>query len=107
REVPRELHAEILAFTHGHPLALALSADLSLQRPGAQFQPETAPDLVRALLERLVDKAPSGAHRAALEACAVVRLTTEPLLAAMLELPDVHEIFSWLRGLSFMESDRG
>src|SRR5581483_1411787 len=62
RAVPAELHAEILDFTHGHPLALALSADLSLQRPGARFRPETAPDLVRALLERLVDKAPSPAH---------------------------------------------
>jgi hypothetical protein len=33
----------------------------------------------------------------------LVRLTTETLLARMLEMPDVHELFEWLRGLSFME----
>jgi hypothetical protein len=32
---------------------------------------------------------------------------TESLLATMLRQPDVHELFTWLRGLSFVETDRG
>lgn len=102
--VPDDQHAAVLRFTHGHPLALALVADVFHQRAGQQFQLEVAPDVVRTLLERFVQKVPGPAHRAALEACSLVRVTTESLLATMLASPDVHELFEWLRGLSFIES---
>ncbi len=102
RSVPADQHASVLAFTHGHPLALSLVADMVAQRPNIRFQPEVAPDVIRALLEQLVQKVPGPAHRAALEACAVVRLTTESLLAELLALPDVHGLFDWLRSLSFI-----
>jgi len=36
----------------------------------------------------------------------VARTTTEPLLAALLDTPAVRAPFDWLRGLSFMQSDR-
>ena len=49
---------------------------------------------------------PGPAHRTALEACALVRLMTEELLAEVLNLPDAHDLFEWLRGLSFIESGR-
>src|SRR6185312_9715410 len=55
-------------------------------------------------LEQLVQKVPGPAHRAALETCALVRLTTESLLAEVLGVDDAHELFEWLRGLSFIES---
>src|SRR5207253_2709616 len=67
---------------------------------------EDEPDVVGALLEQLVQKVPGPAHRTALEACALVRLTTEELLAKILNLPDAHDLFEWLRGLSFIESGR-
>jgi hypothetical protein len=104
RSVPEERHASVLAFTHGHPLALSLVADVYAQRPDAPFSPETDPDIVRALLERLVQKSLDPVQRAALEVCALVRLTSEQLLAEMLAIPDAHELFDWLRGLSFIES---
>jgi len=104
RGLPAGQHPAILDFTHGHPLALSLVADVFDQRPGPAFQPEAAPDVVRTLLELFVQKVPGPAHRAALEACALVRLTTEALLAEMLQIPDVHELFEWLRGLSFVET---
>jgi hypothetical protein len=104
RGVPPEQHEAVLDFTHSHPLALSLVADLFDQRPGFQFKPEAAPDVVKQLLAQLVQKVPSPAHRAALEACSLVRLTTEPLLAAMLCTGDAHELFDWLRDLSFIES---
>lgn len=106
REVPATQHQRILDFTHGHPLALSLVADLYAQRHDADFEPNAAPDVVRTLLAQLVQKVPGPAHRAALEAVALVRVTTEALLAEMLAIPDAHELFEWLRGLSFIESGR-
>ncbi|MBI4788266.1 MAG: ATP-binding protein [Chloroflexi bacterium] len=117
RRVPADQHQTVLDFTHGHPLALSLVADVYAQRPAIHFQPEAAPDVVKTLLEQFVQKVPGPAHRAALEACALVRVTTEPLLAQMLRQTDAaavsadpvstqgaHELFEWLRDLSFVES---
>ncbi|MCL4396516.1 MAG: ATP-binding protein [Chloroflexi bacterium] len=117
--IPPGEHDAVLRFTHGHPLALSLVADVFAQRPGFHFQPEEAPDVVKILLERFVQKVPGPAHRAALEACALVRVMTEALLATMLAqqptgndgdpaMPGAgaHELFEWLRGLSFVESNR-
>jgi hypothetical protein len=62
-------------------------------------------------MERFVQQVPGPAHRAALEACALVRVTTERLLGEMLAMPTsgpasegVHELFEWLRALSFIEA---
>jgi hypothetical protein len=104
RAVPATQHQAVLDFTHGHPLALSLVADLLAQGQVVCFQPEAVPDVVKILLEKFVQDVPTPAHRMALEACASVRLTTETLLAGMLALSDVHELFEWLRGLSFIES---
>lgn len=104
RGVPSEQLEPVLDFTHGHPLALSLVAETFAQREMVTFRPEAAPDIIRTLVEQFVQKVPGPAHRAALEACAQVRLMTEPLLDEMLNLPDAHELFDWLRGLSFIES---
>lgn len=106
RTVAPANHARIIQFTHGHPLAISLMADLLEQNPALPFEPTNAPDVVAALLGRFVQETPTPAHRFALEASALVRQMTESLLAAILELPDAHEIFEWLRGLSFMEAGR-
>ena len=105
--VPSKQHPAVLDFTHGHPLALSLVADVFAQRRDVQFRPEETPDVVSTLLEQFAQKAPGPAHRAALEVCALVRLTTEALLAKMLDMSDVHALFEWLRGLSFIESGPG
>ncbi|HEX5691436.1 MAG TPA: hypothetical protein VFX76_15585, partial [Roseiflexaceae bacterium] len=95
-------HAEILALTHGHPLALSLVADLAGQ--GEQgFHYEQTPDVVAMLLERFVRDVPTPQHRMALYACATARTLTESLLRAALAQPDVAAIFEWLRSLSFIE----
>lgn len=105
RNIPDEQHAHVLDFTHGHPLALSLVADLFAARPDTRFRPERAPDTVKLLLERLVSKVPSPAHRAALEVCGLVRVATESLLSETLSMPNAHELFEWLHGLSFIETD--
>lgn len=116
RRIPIDQHAQVLAFTHGHPLALSLVADTFAQRTEAHtFLPEESPDLIRTLLEKFVQKVPGPAHRAALEASALVRSMTESLLASMLNMPDpalgaaegVRELFDWLRSLSFVDSAPG
>ncbi len=70
REVPESQHPAVLAFTHGHPLALALVTDLLTHGEQEAFSPEHAPDVVRVLLERFVQQVPSASHRRALEICA-------------------------------------
>lgn len=107
RAIPEQQRQSVLAFTHGHPLALSLVADVFAQRPGFEFVPEETPDIIKTLVEQFIQKAPGPAHRAALEACSLVRVTTEALLARMLAAPDAHELFDWLRSLSFVESRRG
>jgi ATP/maltotriose-dependent transcriptional regulator MalT len=93
----------VLDFTRGHPLALSLVADVLDQRQDQQFVPDEAPDVIQTLLERFVQKVPSPAHRTALEACALFHLTTEALLAEILQVADGHELFDWLRSLSFIQ----
>jgi len=107
RSVPADDLQGVLDFTHSYPLALSLVADLYDQRPGFHFNPLEVPDVIKLLLEQFLQRAPGPAHRAALEACALVRVTTESLLAELLAVPDAHDLFVWLRGLSFIETQPG
>ncbi|HEX6710697.1 MAG TPA: hypothetical protein VF068_10250, partial [Rubrobacter sp.] len=104
RNVPLDQHRDILDFTHGHPLALSLVADVFVQRPGVRFRPTETPDVIKTLLEQFVQQVPGPAHRTALESCALVRYTTETLLGHMATMPEVYELFGWLRSLEFIDS---
>lgn len=104
RLVPAKQFDPVLRFTHGHPLALALVADVCAQRPEIQFQPEAAVDVIQVLLDQLVQDVPTPAHRAAMQASSLVRALTEPLLADLLAAHEARDLFEWLRGLSFIES---
>lgn len=95
---------EVMALSHGHPLTLSLMVDVLARDPDA---PLTAvpTDLVGGLLERLVERVPSGAHRRALEVSAVARATSESLLREVLgDADDPHLLFRWLAGLSVFET---
>jgi hypothetical protein len=102
RGVPEPLQAEALGFTHGNPLALSLLTDLY------RLQPERFtvrhPDVIQALVRRLLDDVPTPLHRRALEVCAHLRVTTEDRLAEALMINDASVLFEWLRSLSFIES---
>ncbi|MEJ2635588.1 MAG: ATP-binding protein [Calditrichia bacterium] len=106
RKVPMENYRRILEFSHGHPLALSLISDLFDQRPDLRFEPEEAPNVIQTLLALFIQKVPGPAHRTALEASSLVGTVTESLLGHLLGFEDVHEIFAWLRNLSFFESNR-
>lgn len=134
RGIEAAFGAQFLSWTHGHPLALSLAADIWQQQAGtlgngelesaAPLAPGDLPGLVGPLLEHLLREVPTPAHRAALEACAIVRSMTQELLSEMLDgLPgviqgedsdetpneaplDFHALFEWLRGLSMVQSQR-
>lgn len=104
--VPADVTRDVLRFTHGHPLALALVGDVCAQGGGRVGVEDAALDAIPVLLERLASDATTPIQRAALEAASVVRVTSEPVLAAMLAIDDAHEQFAWLRGLACMEAER-
>ena len=104
--VPAAQHQPILDFTHGHPLALALVADACRQRDDFEFAPEALPDVIQTLLNRFLQNPLSEAERAGLEIAAIVRVTTEPLLAEILPDADARALFDWLRGLACIETGR-
>ncbi|MBO0705071.1 MAG: AAA family ATPase [Candidatus Dormibacteraeota bacterium] len=105
--VREAVHEQVLTMTHGHPLTLSLLVDAIARQQGSdEAVPRVladAPDVVRALLARVVDATPSPRHRQALETAAHARFTTEALLRAVLGGDDSHELFGWLRTLSFVE----
>ncbi|HSK89862.1 MAG TPA: ATP-binding protein [Euzebyales bacterium] len=101
--VESALHDRLVAVTHGHPLGLSLLADVVV-RGGAMSLDSSTPDVVGTLLRRFVDVVPSSLQRRALGVCALARVTSEPLLRAALPCDDAHDVFEWLRGLSFIES---
>ena len=102
--MPEEHHDEIVEYTHGHPLALSLVADVYSQKPSVFLESEPEQNLIKVLLDRFVNDVPSERHGMAVEACALVNHLTEPLLEAMIGGQDVRSLFQWLRTLSFIES---
>lgn len=105
--VPAELAERVAALTHGHPLALSLLVDIVGQRPdAADLELADAPDVFHLLQRTFVEDVPSDRHRAALQACAHARFTTEDLLRSALETDDAGELFAWLASLSFIERGR-
>lgn len=105
RSIPTAHYPAIVDFAQGHPLALSLMADLCIQDQCVEITPDVTAAVIQALSKTFLEEVPSSTHRLALEACTVVRLTTEALLAELLGMPDVHDLFEWLRGLSFMEAN--
>ncbi len=102
RGIPTDLQPSAIAFTHGHPLALALVGEVVRQK--GTLAPSDSADVVRVLIDRLLDEVPSPLHRTALEAAAQVRVINEPLLAALLDQPEVSELFGWMRALPFVDA---
>ena len=102
--MPPDYHESVLSFTRGHPLALSLVADLYVQRPERFRDFGVDQDVIKMLLDRFVLDVPTERHRRAVEACALVHYLTEPLLGEMVKHTEVHDLFEWLRSLSFIES---
>ncbi|HEX2772678.1 MAG TPA: ATP-binding protein [Micromonosporaceae bacterium] len=90
----------LVALGRGHPLALALLADVA----SSGTVPESladVPDLISALLESLLRDAPSEAHMVGLATCARAWLTTEDLLRKTVG-EAAPEVWGWLRRRPFV-----
>jgi hypothetical protein len=93
----------VLQLTGGHPLALSLMGDLVTQTGAVPSGLGDAPDVIEGMLERFLLDVPSPVHRDVLELAAHVRVTTPALLRAAVPDTDTDELFTWLRGLSFID----
>jgi hypothetical protein len=109
--ISTDLLAQMMALTHGHPLAVSLLID-AVRRSGPGIDvPESLqdlPDVVTALLNRIVEHAPTNRHRAALQLSAHASVTAEPLLRVALpaEPDEASALWEWLRGLTIMEESQ-
>jgi hypothetical protein len=105
--VAEEQQEWMLELSHGHPLALALLLDVLWQRQaegeGGPVELGAAPDLVGQLVESFLAGVPSPRQRLALDCAAHARVTTAGLLGSVFGEREGGELFSWLRGLSFIE----
>lgn len=102
RGVPVARHAEVIAAANGHPLALALIADVVEHDPDAATSLGQHPETVRILLGALIDSVPDDLHRDALWSMALLRRTTEEALAATVDGRRARTLFSYLERLSFV-----
>jgi hypothetical protein len=102
RSIQGKAAVAICAFSHGHPLALALAADAWQCAPDTTFAPQTAPDVIAALYDYFMRGVSEPERRAALEVAGVMHTTSEALLSAVLEY-NAARTFAWLRDLSFMQ----
>lgn len=107
RKVPPNWHDEIIRFSRGHPLALSLLADWCQQQPndqaGSTLDLGAAPDVMQILVRRFVGDVADSRGRTALEACAILRVTTEAVLAKMMDISEARDEFEWLCTLSFID----
>lgn len=102
RGVPTTRWAQVLAFAHGHPLALALAADVLARQPDAPLPPEAEIEILDLLMAQLLRGIEKPEQLQVLRAAAIVRELSEPLLAHMLECTQVARLFDWLQQLSFV-----
>ena len=96
------VRAQLVRLGRGHPLAMALLADVAVTGTVPDSLGEV-PDLVSALLEALLRGAPSDAHMAGLAACATAWLTTEDLLRKVVGA-DAPAVWAWLERRPFIAS---
>ncbi|MGW0606161.1 AAA family ATPase [Streptomyces sp. NPDC002640] len=113
RGVAPAVRERVLGFAGGHPLALSLASGVAAPGPagsgssagnpggddGGNAGWAPTPDVLTALLSRMVGEVPGAEHRLALEVAAHAMTTTEGLLRAVVGPQRGAEMFTWLRRL--------
>jgi len=90
-------------FANGHPLALRLASAAILEQPGRQLYDIPLDKVIQTLAYYFVDDIQDPQMRQAIEATAIVRRVSEPVLASMLDLDDNSTIFNRLSQVDFIE----
>jgi len=90
----------------GHPLALTLAAAGADHQPGLELEEAASGRVIDELARLFLSDVDDPTARRALEAASVVRRTTEPLLAAMLEQDEADDAIQQLLDLPFVDAGR-
>jgi len=90
----------IRTFARGHPLAVVVAGEAVARRPGLPLGSGAPADVVEELFAVMLDDL-GPRERAVAEAASVLRRATLPLLAAVVDEPDVEHAWRTLRGLPF------
>jgi DNA-binding CsgD family transcriptional regulator len=90
----------IRAFARGHPLAAVAAAEALGRRPGLPLGSGAPAEVVEELFTVMLDDL-GPRERALAEAASVLRRVTLPLLAAIVDEPDIEQAWQTLRGLPF------
>jgi hypothetical protein len=98
--IATQLHDGLLRLGRGHPLALALLADVA-STGSVPERLADVPELISTLLESLLRDAPSDAHMMGLATCTKAWLTTEDLLRRTVGAA-APEVWAWLRRRPFV-----
>jgi DNA-binding CsgD family transcriptional regulator len=98
--VGEEPAERIRAFARGYPLAAVLAAEALARRPELPLGSGAPADVIEELFTVMLDDLPSD-ERATVEAAAVLRRVTLPLLAAVVDDGDVERAWQTLRRLPF------
>ena len=85
--IPVDVARRINGVAHGHPLALSMSASIALSDPGRRIEDTSLHQVIDQLSRSYIEAVPDAITKQALEASAVVRCVTEPLLHAL--IPDI------------------
>ncbi|SNY64739.1 ATP-binding protein [Paractinoplanes atraurantiacus] len=92
----------IMRLGRGHPLALALLADVVSSGGEVPGSLAEAPDLISALTASVMRDAPSDAHLLGLATCAKAQVTTEDLLRRTVGDADAPAVWQWLGDRPFV-----
>ena len=106
RGVPAAAATRLNRIARGHPLALTLAAAGIAEHPQRELEDAATARVISELARLYLEEARDPLARRALEAASVVRRTTEPLLASMLEDPDPSAAMGLLLDLPFVDAGR-
>lgn len=103
--VPPNVTPKAMELAHGHPLALQLLAETLTTDPGGVVPDEIdeAPDVVAAMLNRLVDDVPDDQHRLAIELASLSRLTTRSMIRDLCDQDRADQLYEWLAGQPWID----
>jgi len=90
--------------TRGNPLGIQLALSASTNHSEIELAETTVPRTVEALTHRFLDTLPDPENRDVLEAAALVRRVSRPMLAALLPHHDPMVAYRWLSQLPFVDS---
>jgi DNA-binding CsgD family transcriptional regulator len=90
----------VRAFARGHPLAVVIAGEALARSPGLALGSGAPAEVVEELFAVMLDDL-GPRERSLAEAASVLRRVTLPLLAAVLDEPDVEQAWRTLRGLPF------